>query len=111
MIAGADYLGLKAIIDLIFFNRINLNEQCFWIINNFLMADSKWGIVFIHQGLLQAILHVLDKTKTKNEKLMRELLYTLFYLIKDSEENASIVVKAIPDLHKRLANELGNLSS
>ena len=56
-------------------------------------------------------MHFLDKTKTKNEKLMTEMMYTLYYLTKDSEENAMIVLQMIPDLHKKIANELGTLAS
>lgn len=52
------------------------------------MGDYKYRKICIDLGLLKAVLHVLDRTKTKTEELMTEMMWSIYYLINYNEECA-----------------------
>lgn len=106
VISGHDGLGLKIIVDLILFNRIGLSEQCFWTINNFLLADREYAIKFIQVGICKALVSTLDRLKSKTQELMTELAWTLNYLLDFDEQCVHQVVIEIPHLVRRLTCEL-----
>ncbi|CDW78857.1 importin subunit alpha-2-like [Stylonychia lemnae] len=105
-IANFNGNGLKTIIDLIYFNRAPLTEQCFWTLNNFLIADFQYNQLCIQQGLCKAINNTIDKVQVKSEDLLSEMLWCLHYLIRNEEQVAQFVCEQIPNLHKKLAAEL-----
>lgn len=103
--------GLKVIIDLIYFNRVQLSEQCFWTLNNFLIADGQYSLLCIEQGLCKAISHTIDKIQKKSEELMSEMMWCIHYLTRNDDQIALMVCEQIPELHKRITQELESSSS
>eukprot|EP00347_Sterkiella_histriomuscorum_P013623 403364010 len=98
--------GLKVIIDLMFFNRVQLSEMCLWTLNNFIIADPKYIIVCIQEGLCKAIVHTMDKIQKKTPELMSELLWCLNYMTNSEDVVIFEILKEIPDIHKRVSSEL-----
>jgi hypothetical protein len=55
---------------MVFYNRAALIETIIWALNNIILGDPTMAGAFIEAGITKAILHVLDKIKTKTPELM-----------------------------------------
>lgn len=97
---------LKHFIDLIFFNRAPVSEQCFFTLNNFLLEDRSYAQQLIDMGICKAICSTIDKIKMKPAELLAEMFWTIHYLLDFSEECVLAVISQIPHLVWKLTQEL-----
>lgn len=97
---------LKLFVDLIFFNRAPVSEQCFFTLNNFLLEDRQYTQQLIDMGICKAICSTFEKIKVKPPELLAEMFWTLHYLLDFSEECVLTVVAQIPHLVWKLTQEL-----
>jgi len=101
-VSGLGSFCLKNIIDLIFYKRLHLSEQCFWTLNNFLIADKSLAPALINSGLCKAIVTSLDQIKAKSPEFLSEIFWTLNYLMDFDEHTVLEVFTQIPNLVVKL---------
>lgn len=87
IIAGHNYLGLKAILELINCKRVELSEQCFWTLNNFLLSDRILAQPLIQFGICKSIKKTFEDIKNKSVELLAEMFWTLNYIL-DFDESS-----------------------